>query len=43
MDNVHSDKINCFEKLDEGFLATGSSDNTIKIWDMDTQTEFKVL
>ncbi|KAL4460303.1 hypothetical protein ABPG74_000054 [Tetrahymena malaccensis] len=43
MNNVHLDKVNCFEKLDEGFLATGSSDNTIKIWDMDTQSEQKVL
>ncbi|KAL4507245.1 hypothetical protein ABPG72_002038 [Tetrahymena utriculariae] len=43
MNNVHLDKVNCLEKLDEGFLATGSSDNTIKIWDMDTQSEQKVL
>ncbi|EDK31576.2 WD domain, G-beta repeat protein (macronuclear) [Tetrahymena thermophila SB210] len=43
MNSAHLDKINCLEKLDEGFLATGSSDNTIKIWDMDTQSEQKVL
>lgn len=36
MDNVHTDKINCFEILDEGYLASGSSDGSIKIWDMDT-------
>ncbi len=36
MENVHNDKINCFELLEEGLLASGSSDNTIKIWDMDT-------
>jgi len=43
MQNVHTDKINCFEILEEGLLASGSSDNTIKIWDMDTQKEEKTL
>lgn len=39
----HSDKVNCIEYLDEGFVGTGSSDSTIKIWDFDTFSEAKVL
>ena len=41
--NAHLEKINCFTDLHQGFLASGSSDNTIKIWDLDTHRELKVL
>jgi WD40 repeat protein len=34
----HTDYVTCLEQLDNGFLVSGSRDNTIKIWDTTNQS-----
>ncbi len=34
----HTDYVTCLEQLEDGFLVSGSRDNTIKIWNKTNQS-----